>query len=783
MPDADATPETAETAETAESPKTREGPGRMITMQEIYAMGGLSPEEAQQRTEEHETQARVARVNAVIEELIDALNIRDSPEGVVLVIGGDGKLPSPEELEELLTDGEGIPLDDDEVDDSESCPGCGGGTVSRCRCGEGHRQCEKGHDWVGCEKHGPNLAHVPDDGSHPSCGECAVAKDEVEVEETPGGTLRADSPAVREALANQIVRSAFAKVGTAAGASRGWDTKNQFQPPKPATEEIETPGEDRPPDTVPEIDTAMKSLALSIVSTALDRELLKHSKGYKLQMSEEELSSRAKKAWASRKKGTKEDGAAGKPAKAPDEEKKPKSPKAEESAEPKGKKIGTDWTPPQSEPEAEVPADPGTLSLDDFKKVGGQLGSNPGGTYEHPETGEKYYVKTPKTDEHARNEALAASLYQLAGVEVPEVQLVDVNGKQGVASKMVDGLSGGSKQTDWAGTEGAHEGFAVDAWLANWDVVGLEFDNMLIGDDGRAVRLDTGGALEFRAMGSPKGANFGDTVGELESLRDANLNSKAAAVFGNISDEALEAGVSRVLAVTDEQIDSAVNQFSPANGGVLATKLKARRDHMGSLYPHLTGSPATEASTSEPEQPGADEEAVAQAVMELTPQEQISEATETLSGFHQDVYTPAGEVAEHLAQAKPINGRVVATQEELEEAQSSYNGWSEKDNMRASKAKSSMKWSESEPLKATRLMADKITNPEKAFGRGSAYRAYGMPESAKLLFHRGALLLAAKKVAKSTEDSGSALAGLLYPAWARPGSNIAARYDDRPVAG
>lgn len=773
MADRDATPETDESPET---PEEREGPGRLISMQEIYEMGGMSPEEAQRRTEEHEVRARMDRVNALVEDLIDALGVRDTRFGVTIAIGGDeggGSPPTAEELAEMLSGGGG------------GCPG---------DCG----------------------------------GECPGHK------------------------AASLVADALAKVGTSAGAARGWDTKNQFQPPKPATEELETPDAERPPDTVQEVDTAakaistpeaserskkgwatrrkkgggvlgrlmqrvpgmgkkpepkpaygpgasldlpesrfrvhaedeatpgeveaaMKSLAEDAVGVALERALIeKHAKGYKLQMTEEELSDRAKKAWASRKKGAKT-GEAKKPEKAPAEEKpEPKAPAAPAGG------------PKAEAPAAEAaPAEPGKLSLDDLTKVGSQMGSNPGGVYRHPETGEQYYVKTPKTDEHAKNEALAARLYELAGVAVPEVQLVDVNGKQGVASKMVDGLSTGSKQTDWAGVEGAHEGFAADAWLANWDVVGLEWDNLHVDPDGKAMRLDTGGALQFRAQGAPKGAHFGNEVGELESLRDPHLNAQSAAVFGQVSDEALEGGVARVLAVTDDQIDAAVAEFGPKDGEALAAKLKARRDHMGSLFPGLKGGAAqgSEAPTTEPEVPTAS-----------TPSAQVAEAAEALAGFHMDVYTPTGDVAEALAQAKAIGGRVVATQAELEDAHNSYNGWSDKDDMRAAKAKSDMKWTGKEPLNATRLMADKITNPEKAFRRGYAYHGYGMPEAAKLLFHRGALLHAAKKagtpvkgpgkkVKKSNEDSSSALAGLVYPAWARPGSTVAARYDDRPTAG
>ncbi|XVN43199.1 MAG: hypothetical protein RCG15_02655 [Candidatus Rickettsia vulgarisii] len=79
--------------------------------------------------------------------------------------------------------------------------------------------------------------------------------------------------------------------------------------------------------------------------------------------------------------------------------------------------------------------------LDNFEKVGEQLGSNPGGTYKDKTTGgELYYLKFPAQKDHkygndiAKNEVLA-KLYQLAGVKVP-VLLDDGHGNFVVASKI-----------------------------------------------------------------------------------------------------------------------------------------------------------------------------------------------------------------------------------------------------------------------------------------------------------------------------------------------------------
>ncbi len=78
-------------------------------------------------------------------------------------------------------------------------------------------------------------------------------------------------------------------------------------------------------------------------------------------------------------------------------------------------------------------------------------------------------------------------------------------------------------------------------------------------------------------------------------------------------------------------------------------------------------------------------------------------------------------------------------------------------------------------------MANSITDWRKAVTRGETFESEGMQDAANLFFHRGALLRAKRRgnLHKSAEEAPSPLASLLYPGWARPGSRVAARYDDR----
>lgn len=222
-----------------------------------------------------------------------------------------------------------------------------------------------------------------------------------------------------------------------------------------------------------------------------------------------------------------------------------------------------------------------------LQQIGGQGGSNPGALFVDPDTGTKWYVKLPDSDLHARNEVLASRLYQAAGVDAADVRLLDgvtFNGRTGlgVASRVVDGLDNiGARLREAAGSQ---EGFVVDAWLANWDAVGLSFDNMLARGK-RAFRLDTGGALLFRAQGGRKPA-LTAIVEELDSLRNPGINAQAAAVFGQLDEARMLAGVRALKGIDDDEIRRLARELMPRDqADDLADVLIARKAHILGKYP------------------------------------------------------------------------------------------------------------------------------------------------------------------------------------------------------
>lgn len=219
------------------------------------------------------------------------------------------------------------------------------------------------------------------------------------------------------------------------------------------------------------------------------------------------------------------------------------------------------------------------VKVDGWKKVGTQQGSNPGGTYLDPK-GRQWYVKTYADEQQAKNEILAARLYEAAGVNVPEFRLATLDGKTSTASPTMKLDKGEHLLTSVSRPSGLDEGFAVDAWLANWDVVGASYDNIGIDSAGRAYRIDLGGSLLYRAKAGLKGDKFTDAVGELETFVSSK-NPQSSAVFGDINPAKVVEGIDRVLAIGNAQIEKMV-----ADAGLdpsLAAKLIARRESLRGL--------------------------------------------------------------------------------------------------------------------------------------------------------------------------------------------------------
>jgi hypothetical protein len=217
-----------------------------------------------------------------------------------------------------------------------------------------------------------------------------------------------------------------------------------------------------------------------------------------------------------------------------------------------------------------------------LRRIGEQpSGTNPGGIYEAAD-GSRWYVKAVSDAEHGANEKLAADLYRAAGIDVPEIAIgtgaPGLTGDTMLASRLVENgqdLSSLIRSGDAETLKKLRAGFAVDAWLANWDLAGIDYANLML-SGGKVYRIDVGGSLIFRGgVGLPKGDLFGDVVHEWDTLRDPSKSSHAARIFGGMTDKELKASVARVAKVTPEKIRELVTQFGMPDS--IADTLIARR--------------------------------------------------------------------------------------------------------------------------------------------------------------------------------------------------------------
>ena len=209
-----------------------------------------------------------------------------------------------------------------------------------------------------------------------------------------------------------------------------------------------------------------------------------------------------------------------------------------------------------------------------MQRVGGQLGSNPAGIYEDA-SGRRYYVKTLESFAHARNETVAARLYQLTGA--PTLTYVRTTAPDQIATEWIQLDKKCVAHFTEDERRQARRWFGVHAWTANWDAAGFDGDNQGV-VNGRVLTLDVGGALAFRAHGDPKGQAFGARVDELDVLRRDDGNPHAVKLFGDMSQDAIEQAIRVVVRIPDEWIHRAI--LDSGGSDKLAEKMIARKADM-----------------------------------------------------------------------------------------------------------------------------------------------------------------------------------------------------------
>lgn len=205
-----------------------------------------------------------------------------------------------------------------------------------------------------------------------------------------------------------------------------------------------------------------------------------------------------------------------------------------------------------------------------LKKISEQLGSNPGGWYENSETQERFYIKFYHNPDQARVEFIANAVYQKLGLAAVRSELFEMDGKLAIASAEIPG---GERVTAQEMSESpeVRQGFVADAYLANWDVVGLVYDNIVRSQDGHFCRIDNGGSLVFRAQGGEKDFSP-DNIPELTSM--LNKNYPAGKVFGDMPEAELKEQAQQIIKkLTPQDIEQIISDSGVS--GELAETIRA----------------------------------------------------------------------------------------------------------------------------------------------------------------------------------------------------------------
>lgn len=177
-------------------------------------------------------------------------------------------------------------------------------------------------------------------------------------------------------------------------------------------------------------------------------------------------------------------------------------------------------------------------------KVIKSLGGSTGAQLVEDAKGNQYVMKkgTNTSSDHVRTEYLTNQLYDLLGLRVPDFELYEDNGEAVMLSKYIPM----TKVPSAKNYDDMAKGFVVDAFLANWDV--YQNDNCLVDSAGRIVRVDNGGALNYRAQGSKK--IFGDKVDDFLSMQKYNPS-----VVANLSAQDYINQIDEVLSKKDDVIN------------------------------------------------------------------------------------------------------------------------------------------------------------------------------------------------------------------------------------
>jgi len=179
------------------------------------------------------------------------------------------------------------------------------------------------------------------------------------------------------------------------------------------------------------------------------------------------------------------------------------------------------------------------------------------------------YVASGK-NEQVEIEALANTVYRTVGIPVPRFKI----DAEKLVLEHIDGklLKDATPEEFEKAKSELCQGFIIDALIANWDVIGMFSDNIIMPSDGSpAVRIDNGGSFTLKATGGKK--PFTKTVAELDTMRNKKIAPQASKIFGGLSESDIDTQIKTLIV---PNYDSILNLMPDT----LKNTMKSRLDYL-----------------------------------------------------------------------------------------------------------------------------------------------------------------------------------------------------------
>ena len=235
------------------------------------------------------------------------------------------------------------------------------------------------------------------------------------------------------------------------------------------------------------------------------------------------------------------------------------------------------------------------------KEMGGTNGAK---LYSSKSPDLNYVIKFYDNPADSYNEVLTGKLYELFGVNVPDVSLVFDAGNQkyGVASKYIESFkTANEKPLTEAQKKELRITGVIHAWLNNWDFVGLQNDNIgtCNADNNERVLLSfdhrcglNGRGLPLASEGHTKREHYGveafdSVVRSLTSLRNPNQNKQTAEFLKDTSEEEIKEGIQKIAHIPEKDIRDCIKQYgfgTEEDKQQLVATMLARRNYLMMKY-------------------------------------------------------------------------------------------------------------------------------------------------------------------------------------------------------